>query len=75
MTFAGRGSNPCGRIGHQLPAHLRACGQPDFTVWRTDERRACPTFGITQRQFDRDFVTWEFTMGKPELTPDGKPTL
>lgn len=62
-------------IRDELPDHLRACGQPDFTIWRTDEKLACPTFGITQRQFDRDFVTREFATARPELRPDGKPEL
>ena len=62
-------------IRDELPAHLRACGQPDFTLWRTDDRRACASFGITPRQFDRDFVTREFAMAKPELLVDGKLVL
>jgi hypothetical protein len=62
-------------IRDELPEHLRACGQPDFTFWRTDDRRAFSGFGMTGRQYDRDFVTREFATGVPELSPDGKPLL
>jgi SAM-dependent methyltransferase len=62
-------------IRDALPAHLRALGQTDFSFWLTDDRRACSCFGMTQRQFDRDFITREFAMGLPDSRPDGKPEL
>ncbi len=57
-------------IRDELPAHLRACGHEDFTFFHTDDPRACSCFGITPRQFDRDFVTREFAMGLPDAPPD-----
>lgn len=62
-------------IRDALPAHLHALGHHDFSLWLTDERRACSCFGITQRQYDRDFITREFAMAKPDKRPDGKPEL
>lgn len=58
-----------------MPAHLRVCGEEDFTFWRTDDRRAFPAFGLTARQFDRDFVSREFAMAEPERLVDGKLAL
>lgn len=55
-----------------LQPHLAACGQPANTLLRTDDPRACGCFGITARQFDRDYVTREIAMGLPEETPPGK---
>ncbi len=58
-----------------LPAHLHTLSHHDFSLWLTDDRRACSCFGITQRQYDRDFITREFAMAKPDKRPDGKPEL
>ena len=62
-------------IRDELPGHLRGCGQRDFTLWRTDDRRAFSGFGIVSRQWDRDFVTREFAIGMAEQRQDGKPEL
>lgn len=62
-------------IRDALPAHLHALGHHDFSLWLTDERRACSCFGITQRQYERDFITREFAMAKPDKRADGKPEL
>lgn len=62
-------------IRDAMPAHLRAVGHADFSLWRTDDRRGCPCFGITPRQYDRDFITREFAMALPDKRADGKPEL
>ncbi|WP_160123376.1 class I SAM-dependent methyltransferase [Rhodovarius lipocyclicus] len=55
-----------------LQPHLAACGQPPNTLLRTDDPRACGCFGLTLRQFDRDYVTREIASGLPESYLPGK---
>jgi predicted O-methyltransferase YrrM len=45
-------------VRDRLPAHLRACGLEDFTLWKTEFGDDFMGFGIAGRQFDKDFVTW-----------------
>lgn len=59
-------------IRDRLPAHMRACGLPNFTLLRTDDTRAFGCFGITGRQHDVDIVSREMATGLPEDLIDGK---
>lgn len=60
-------------IRDHLPAHLWGCGVTDFSLFRTDDRRACACFGITGGgQFDGNITTRERAAGWPDDLIEGK---